>query len=145
MLVNVAKRQRFSVVELIVHARVDRNAALRRLGRVGEGADHAQSLRVESDRVDDGAVVNRVPPDVQKERRPFVERAAQIPAVLLQQERRLLLRVRIARIPEIMSEVVEPRSAKLVGPRLGEDLNAAQTKLIVFWRERILVDANLAN
>src|SRR4030095_11837241 len=53
--VNIAQRQRISVIELIIHARVDRNAALRRLGRVGEGVNHAKSLRVERDRVDDGA------------------------------------------------------------------------------------------
>src|ERR1700683_4196043 len=32
-----------------------------------------------------------------------------------------------------------------VGARLGEDFNAAITKLVVFRRERILINANLAN
>ncbi len=63
----------------------------------------------------------------------------------MQQERRFLLRVRIARIPEVMGEVVEDCSAKLVRPRLGEDFDPAKAEPVIFGRERTLIDANLAN
>src|SRR5262245_204147 len=96
MQVYVTQGQRISVIKLIIHSRVDRNTALRRLWRVGERVNYTKILLVERDRIDDGAVVNLVPPDVQKEGRSFVERAAQIPAVFLEQERRFLLRIRVA-------------------------------------------------
>src|SRR5882672_9315696 len=83
--------------------------------------------------------------DVEEERAALVDRSAEIASVLLQQKRRLLLRVRITRIPEGVPEVVEARSVKLVGPRLGEDFDSAVAELVEFRRKRILVDADLAN
>ena len=34
---------------------------------------------------------------------------------------------------------------KFVGARLGEDFDSSIAQLVVFGRERILIDANLAN
>ena len=45
----------------------------------------------------------------------------------------------------MVGEVVEDRSAKLVRPRLGEDLDAAQAELVILGRERILIDPDLAD
>src|SRR5262249_51580098 len=94
---------------------------------------------------DNRTVVHLVPPNVQKEGCPFVERTAQIPAVFLKQKRRFLFRIRIARIPEMMGEVIEDRAPKLVCPGFGENLYAAHAESVIFGRERVLVDPYLAD
>ena len=60
-------------------------------------------------------------------------------------ERRLLGGVRIARVPEIVGEIVTDRASKLVAARLGKDLDAAKAELVVLGRKRVRVDPNFAN
>src|SRR5579862_4034195 len=86
-----------------------------------------------------------MPLDIERKRRAAAERAGQVSAILLQNKRGLLLRVRISRIPEAVAEIVESGTVKLVGPRLGEYFDAAVAELVVLRRERILIDADFAD
>src|ERR1039458_8112862 len=54
-------------------------------------------------------------------------------------------RVWIARVPKVVGEIPLRRSAILVGARLGEDFDLAVAQLVILRRERVLVDANLAD
>src|ERR1043166_648547 len=141
---RVADSQRVVVVDLIVDARGDRKAALWNREHVSEVRD-AERLRVERERVDDCSVVDRIPPHIERKRRALIERAAQVPAVFFQQEGRFLRGVGIARVPEIVGEVIKQRAAKLVSAGLGEDFDAAEPEFVVLRGERILIDADLAN
>src|SRR6266700_1641890 len=89
-------------IDLVVDAGIDPYTPLRCPRSIGERIDDRQRYRIENDRVDDGTVVDRVSAHVKKERSSLVDRATQAAAVFLQQERRLLLSVGIARVPEIM-------------------------------------------
>ena len=60
-------------------------------------------------------------------------------------KRRLFRRVRIARVPFVIGEVIAYGAPELVGPWLGEDLDTAEAQLVVLRRKRVLVDADLAN
>src|ERR1035437_8025141 len=63
----------------------------------------------------------------------------------IQQEGSLGGRVWIARVPKVVGEIPLRRSAILVGARLGEDFDLAVAQLVILRRERVLVDANLAD
>jgi len=95
--------------------------------------------------VNDRPVVDRIPPDVEKERSSFSKRSAQVAAIFFELERRFFRRVGIARIPDIVTVVEECRSAKFIGPGLGEDLDAAVSERVEFRCKRIGIDADFAN
>src|SRR5258707_5266450 len=99
---TIANGQSVLGVELIVDARIDSESALLRPKNVGEWIDNRECLWVERDCVDDRAVVNLVTSNIKKERGTFAERTAYAAAIFLQEERCLLLRVRIARVPELI-------------------------------------------
>src|SRR5579864_3633335 len=83
--------------------------------------------------------------DIQEERGAPVQRTAPTGSVFLQQKRRLLLRIRVPRIPEVISEIKVGCAMKFVGAWFGEDLDAAIAQLVVFRGKGILIDAHLAN
>ncbi len=142
---SVAQDQRVVRVDLVVHARAEADAPLRHSKDVRVRIDDPQRRRIERDPVDDGPVVHRVAPNVEEEGGALVKRPAHAPAVFFEDERRLLLRVRVAGIPETVAEVEVPGAVKFVSPRLGEDFDAAVAQLVEFRRERIRIDPDLAN
>src|SRR5882724_9491150 len=60
-------------------------------------------------------------------------------------EWRFLIGVSVPRIPEIVREIVADRPAEFVSARLGEDLDAAESELVILRRERVLIEPDLAN
>jgi hypothetical protein len=70
---------------------------------------------------------------------------AQVAAQFVQREGRLLRGVRVTRVPEIVREIVAHRGVEFLRTGLGEDLDPAEAQLVELRRERILVDANLAD
>ena len=141
----VPRRQRIVRAELVIRPRIDAPPALRNPEHVREGIDDAQRDRIKRRAVDDGAIVHRVAPEIEKERRALAHRTTQVPAVLLQQKRRLLLRVWITGIPEVVREVEGLRAMKLIGSWPGQYLDTAGAQPVVFRRERILIDSDLAD
>ena len=141
----VTPREGVVGAQLIIQARADGDAALRNAKDVRERIDDGERLRIERGPVDDGAVVDRIAADIQEERALRVNWAAQAAAVFLQEERRLPGGIGVARVPEIIGEVVVAQSFEFVRARLGEDLDAAEAEFVVLGRKRVLVDANLAD
>src|SRR5262249_35527347 len=119
---TVAGYQTDPLTQLIIDARGDADAPLRRARCGRKGIDDIKRVRIERDRIDDGAVVDRIPPGVDKEGGPRADRAAQAAPGFIQQEGRLLLRIRVARIPELVRKVVVEGTPKLVRSRLSKDL-----------------------
>src|SRR5579859_472484 len=142
--IPVAEGKRVVRRELIIHARAHADTTLWHAENIRERIADERS-GIERNGIDDGAVIHRVAADVQKKRRTLVDGPAQVAAILLKHERGFLRGVRIARVPDIVGEIVEARTVKLVRARLGENLDAAVAELVVFGRERILVDADLAD
>jgi hypothetical protein len=131
--------------ELIIEAWVDDYAPLRSPVDIGEWVDDGQHNRVERAAVDDGAVVNGMSLDIQEKRGAPVQWTAPTGSVFLQQKRRLLLRIRVPRIPEVIGEIKVGGAMKFIGTRFGEDLDPAITEFVVFRGERVLIDSDLAN
>src|ERR1035441_1597574 len=104
-----------------------------------------QRLWVERHRIDDVSVVGHLALQVQGERRTLVHGAAQAAAQLLQMKRRLPGGVSVARVPNVVGEIVADRPAELVRARLGEDLDAAQAELVILRREGILIELDLTD
>ena len=104
-----------------------------------------QRLRIDRDGVGDGTVVHHVALRIDGEGRFLRQRPAGVAFELIQQEGRLVGRIRVARIPEIVGEIPLRGAAILVGTGLGKDLDFAVAQLVVFGRKRVLVDANLAD
>src|ERR1019366_51115 len=75
----------------------------------------------------------------------LTQRSTDRAAIFLQQKRRLLLRVGIPRIEDVVAEVEEGLAMQLIRAGLGEDLDAAVAQLGELGRERILVDAHFAD
>src|SRR5882724_2966332 len=142
---TIANGQSVLGAELIVDSRVDSETALSRPKHISEGIDDRQCLWIERDCVDDRAVVDLIAPHIEKERGAFVNSAAHTAAIFLQKKRRFLKRVRVARVPKLISEVEVDRALELICSGLRENLDSAKTELVVFRSERILVDANFAN
>src|SRR5260370_12715881 len=74
-----------------------------------------------------------------------IDGSGQIPDEFVEREIGFLGRIRVARVPDLVGEIVEERAAKFIGAGLGENLNSPEADVIVLRRERILVDADLAN
>ena len=143
--VAIAERQRVVLAELIIDARADAQTVLRRFKDAVEGRRRATWARAYVEGVDDGSVINVAVLNIQKEGRLLAQRAAERSAENLLQEWSLLRGIRIARVPDVVAEIEVHVAMKLVGSRLGENLDAAVAELVEFGRKRILVDANLAN
>src|SRR5207244_13218671 len=58
---------------------------------------------------------------------------------------RLVWRVRVAVIDNGIAEIKERAAVKLIGARLGENLDASVSQLVVLGGEGVLVDADLAD
>src|SRR5713226_8148479 len=101
---TIANGKRVLWVQLIVYARVDSETALPRPKHIRERIDNRERLWIESDCVDDRAVVDLIAPHIEKERGTFVNSSAYAAAVFLQKEWRFLQRVRVARVPELIGE-----------------------------------------
>jgi hypothetical protein len=95
--------------------------------------------------IDDRAVIDLAPLEIQKEGGPLTERPAHRAAVLFQEEWRLFLRVGIPRVEDVIAEIEESLAVQLIRARFGEDLDAAITQLAELGRERVLIDAYFAD
>src|SRR5260370_41611381 len=104
-----------------------------------------QRRRVQRYRVHDGSVINDMLLKIYRERGALIDGSAQIPAEFVEREIGFLGRIRVARVPDLVGEIVEERAAKFIGAGLGENLNSPEADVIVLRRERILGDADLAN
>ena len=140
---GIANRQGIVGIKLIIEPGSDSGPTERRDERVRKWA-RDQRLRIERHSVDDVAVIDPLSNEVEIERRALVDRSAQSAAQLVQMERRLLCRIGIAGIPEIVCEVVSDRTPEFVGTGLGENLDTAKAQFVVLRRKWVLVDANLA-
>src|SRR5438034_3798372 len=87
---TIANSQSVFGVELIVEARVDSETPLPRPKHVRERIDYRQRLWIESDCIDDRAVIHVVAPNIKKERRAFVNSSGYAAAIFLQKKWRLL-------------------------------------------------------
>src|SRR5438105_2684446 len=102
---TIANRQSVFGAELIVDARIDSEPTLPRPKHIREGIDNRKCLWIERDCIDDRAVVDLIAPHIEKERCTFVNSTTHAAAIFLQEERCLLLRVRIARVPKLIGKV----------------------------------------
>ena len=132
------------LAELIVDAGADAQAILGRFEDRIKGI-FGQRIGIEREGVDDVPVMDIAFVDIHEKRRFLAERAAQVSAVFAQQEWRFLLRVRIARVEDVVAEIEIRGAVILVGARLGENLDSPVAELVEFRREGVLVDADLAN
>ena len=117
---------------MVIRARIDAEAALRDAEHVCERIDDAQCDGIECRAVDNGSIVCGVPADIHKERGALAHRAAEVPAVFPEQKRRLLLGVRITRVPKVLSEIEKSGAVKLIGSRPGQYLDPARADSVVF-------------
>ena len=74
-----------------------------------------------------------------------VQRTADIPAVLLQVERRLLLRIGIAGVERIVTVIEAHRAPKPVGAWFRQDLSSPEANGIELRRKRVLIDPDFAD
>src|SRR5260370_19829705 len=146
MIVAVARDQRVLRVDRVINARADRGETSR---YEQPFADRDQIKRWVKERGSEQFIVVRfVSVSFQKERRlPGLDRPAKIAAKLANLKRCAFTRngrKRIARVQTFIVEIERSVAAKLIRARFGENLNARR-RLIVFRRERVLLNANLAD
>src|SRR5579884_1559122 len=105
-----------------------------------------RKIRAEHAGVNQSVLVDIAPEEIDKKRRLLRQRSADVPAVKLRRVARLLSnQQRIARVENAVSEIEERRTVKLVGTRFGQDLDASESRPVELGRERVRIDANLAN
>src|SRR6185369_3417544 len=137
--------QRVLLVDLEVKARVSIAIRVGRDERVVD--DHwLQRHRIECGCIHYGISIADVSSEVSRERRSFrnywTTQTAAVAALLI---RRANTRKRIARVERFVGEVITETAVPLVGARLREDLDAAETRKLVLRRKRIVVDAYFAD
>ena len=115
----VPQRQGIVGADLVIRARITSDAALRDSEHIGERINDAECVGVERRPVDNGSVINGVPAEIGKERSALAQWPTQVSAGFLQQKRRLLGRIGIARIPEVVSVIEKPGPMKLIRSRPG--------------------------
>ena len=116
---TVPQRQGIVGADLVIRARITSDAALRDSKDIGERINDAECGGVKDRPVDNGSIVNGVPAEIGKERSALAHRPTQVSADFSQQKRRLLGRVGIARIPEVVSEIEKSGPVKLIRARPG--------------------------
>jgi hypothetical protein len=104
-----------------------------------------QCLRIHRNCINNGPVIHPVLLGIDREGRPFSERATPIALELIQQKRGLVRRVRIPGIPECVAEIPLSGAPVLIEAGLREDFDPAISQLVVLRRERILIDANFTD
>src|SRR5262245_36149010 len=142
---RVTPDQRIARTELIVDSWVQCPTALSNAKNICKWIDDGERRRVECCSIDDSAVIDGVPANIEIGRPALAERATDVSAIFLEEEWGLLLRVRISRVPEIVREILEHGTVKLAGARLRQNFDSAGTELVIFRSEGILVDPNLTN
>ncbi len=128
---GVAEYQRVVFVQLIIQARAHTSEALGRSIDAEERLN-AEGLLIHGYSIDDGPVVDGVPLRIQREGCALADRPTGLPFQFVEQQRRLLGGVGIARIPKVVGIVVMDVAAIMIGARLGEDFNSSETEFVVF-------------
>ncbi len=142
---TVPQRQGIVGADLVIRARITSDAALRDSKDIGERINDAECGGVKDRPVDNGSVVNGVPAEIGKERSALAYWPTQVRASFFKQKRRLLRRVRITRIPEVVSVIEKSGAVKLICSRPGQYLDPSRANSVVFRGEWILINADLAN
>src|SRR5580704_3064941 len=142
--VAVAHGQRVVLAELIIDARADAKTVLRSDEDAVVRRDQ-KAARIYIETVDDVSVINVAILNIQEEGCFLAQRPAERPAEVSLRERRFRRGVGVAGIPNGIAEVGIDVSVQLVGARFREDFDAPIPELVVFGRERVLIDANLAD
>src|SRR5262249_7442155 len=127
-----SQAQRVIRGELKIAARTDRPSTLRDEEYIGVWTDDVQGRGVQCCAVDDGAIVDSIPPEIDEEGGAPSHRATDIADVLLQEERRLLLRVGIPRIPEVVRDIETFGAVVSICSGFRQDLDPSGADLVVF-------------
>ncbi len=155
--VLVSQRERVSLPELKIESRAQvgpgarighRQAARRRIWHVSRVVDCvriAGRARPVQDRGHDAVVLNVPTVEVEEERGFLTQSRTYVSVVLQRVIRGDLPRKGILRIEDVRVPVHKKLAVQLVRTRLGEDLDAAETKLVVLGGKGILIDTNLAD
>src|SRR3954447_2481815 len=88
--------------QLNISARADRPSPLRDEEHIAVWADDTERRWIECLTINNGAVIHSVPPEVDEKGGMLSKRPAETADVFLQKERRLLLRIRVPGIPEVV-------------------------------------------
>src|SRR5581483_10663050 len=91
------------------------------------------------------SVVHGISLNVERERSAAMQRPCEIGPEFPQTQGCFFGRIRIAGIPDIVHVVVGDRTVEFVRAWLGKNLDATQPQAVVLGRERILIDADLAD
>ena len=117
---------------MVVDTGADGDAPLRNRKDLSKRIDDGERIGIECRSVDDRAVVDRCGIRRDEEGCFRAERPFQAAPVFVKKERRFLRRVGISRIPEAVSEIVIKAPMKFLCARLGQYLDSAVTKGVVF-------------
>ncbi len=142
----IAKHQRVLRVQRQIQTRAYVGAGLRRQHGLTDGFRH--KTRVQRGRVDERILVDRTPLHVEAKRGlPLHQRPADVQTKELLLVRRAfgLFQKRAARIQTLVVELREELAANVVAAGARQNLDAPEARAVVFGRERIRVDAYLAN
>src|SRR5258708_8782759 len=141
--IHIAKRKRIAGCDLEVQARAQIHARLWIANRRRVVVACARSI--EQLRINDGVRVVVPAKSTQKPRRPVVERSADVALKESGVVRWFAGHKRVQRVESRVVPAGHDHSMQAISARLGQDLNAAVTQLVVFRRERILVDSDFAD
>ncbi len=100
---------------------------------------------VEDQGIDGSKIIDIAPLDIKEERSLLAQRAADVSVVLGRIVTRLRTGEGIGGVERRIVSLDEKLAVIFVGAGLGKDFNAAIAQLVVFRREWILIDPDLAN
>ena len=139
-----ARHQRVVSGELIVQTRTDGGS---RVGR-HHGLLYArlqEGVRVHVDRVNQRVIGDLAAIEIEEVTGALAERAADVTAEHTAGKIRLVCGERVARVEYSITVVESQTAANFVAARLGKNFDAAETELVVFGGEGVLIDANFAD